>query len=176
MKRLIAVPLLSIAFAAPAFAADQGFYLGANVGQSSTDTYVLGTKTATAFSVLGGYQFMKYLAAELQYNDMGSPKFISGNSFKINGYSASVVGILPFNNQWSIFAKVGYANTKLGSPIDNSKSDVTWGVGGQFNIDRSWGVRLNYDQYKVETKAALFVPSQKATTSVPSIGVLYKFQ
>lgn len=172
MKRIIAAFLLCVALAAPAFAADEGFYLGANVGQSSTDKYPLSTKTGTAFEVLGGYKFMKYLAAEIQYNHLGSPTIEGGPSFNLTGYSAAAVGIYPFNEQWSIFARLGYASTKLGSPIDNSKSDVTWGIGAQFNIDRAWGVRVNYDQYKVETPAPA---SEKATTSVPTIGVVYKF-
>jgi OOP family OmpA-OmpF porin len=121
--------------------------------------------------VLGGYQFMKYVAAEVQYNDLGSPE-AGGTSFKISGYSVAAVGIYPINDQWSVFARLGYASTKLGSPIDNSKSDVTYGIGGQYNIDRAWGVRVNYDQYKVETPDP---GAEKATTSVPSIGVVYRF-
>lgn len=175
MKRIIAAFLLSAALAAPAFAADEGFYIGANVGQSSTDKYPFDTKTGTAFSVLGGYQFMKYVAAEVQYNNLGSPKALDGTKIKIDGYSVAAVGIYPFNDQWSIFAKLGYASTKLGSPVDHSKSDPTWGIGAKFNIDRAWGVRVNYDQYKVETSDAASPPSEKATTSVPSIGVVYKF-
>lgn len=169
MKKTVAALFLSTV-ALSAAAADQGFYVGANVGQSSTDTLSLSTKTGTAFSVLGGYQFMKYVAAEIQYNDFGSPTITGGSSMKINGYSAVAVGILPLNEQWSLMAKLGYASTKLGTPIDKSKSDVTYGIGGQFNIDKNWGVRANYDQYKAENTA-----SQKATTSVLTIGGIYRF-
>lgn len=171
-KKNIAALILCTAFATSAFAADQGFYVGANVGQSSTDTFTLSTKTGTAFSVLAGYQFIKYVAAEIQYNDFGSPT-ATGGSFKINGYSAAAVGILPFNDQWSLMAKLGYASTKMGSPVDVTKSDVTYGIGGQFNIDRNWGVRANYDQYKVGGGAN--TSNQTATTSVFTIGVAYKF-
>jgi len=170
MKKNIAALFLFAAFATSASAADQGFYVGANVGQSSTDTYNLSTKTGTAFSVLAGYQFMKYVAAEIQYNDFGSPTASGGPSIKINGYSAAAVGILPLNDQWSLMAKLGYASTKLGSPVDKTKSDVTYGIGGQYNIDRNWGVRANYDAYSVENNA-----SQKATTSVYTVGFVYKF-
>lgn len=175
MKKIIAASLLSVTFASPALAADQGLYLGANVGQSSTDKYPLSTKTGTAFEVLGGYQFMKYVAAELQYNHFGSPTIQGGESFKIDGYSLTAVGIYPFNEQWSVHARLGYAHTNMGSPVDSSKSDVTWGIGGQYNIDRVWGVRVNYDQYKVESPASASPPSEKATTSVPTIGVVYRF-
>lgn len=170
MKKNIAALLLFTAFAVPAFAADQGFYVGASVGQSSTDTFSLSEKTATAFSILGGYQFMKYVAAEIQYNDFGTIKDTLGTSAKISGYRAVGVGILPLNDQWSLMAKLGYAGTKLGSPVDKTKSDVTYGIGGQFNIDRNWGVRANYDVYSIENNA-----STKATTSVLTIGGVYMF-
>lgn len=172
MKKTIAAILLSTAFAGPALAADQGFYLGVNAGQSSTDTITLSTKTGTAYSIIGGYQFIKYLAAEVQWNDFGSPKLPDGSSPKIDGYSAKVVGIYPFNNQWSIFAKLGYAQVKMGGYVGTSKSDVTYGAGVQYNFDSHWGANLNYDAYSVTGPLPL---SQKATTGVASIGMAYKF-
>jgi opacity protein-like surface antigen len=122
--------------------------------------------------VLGGYQFMKYLAAEIQYDDFGSPTLTGGPSVKINGYSGAAVGILPLNDQWSFLGKFGYASTKLGSLDSTKKSDITYGVGGLYNINHAWRVRLNYDIYKVVNPAPA---SQTATTSVVSAGVVYKF-
>lgn len=171
MKNAFAALLLSTV-AVSAFAADQGFYIGANAGQSSTDTLNLSTKTGTSFSVIGGYQFMKYVAAEIQWNDFGSPTLSTGTSAKIDGYSAKAVGIYPFNDQWSIFGKLGYAHTKMGGTVGSSKNDITYGIGGQYNITRNWGVNVNYDLYAVTGPLPL---SQKATTSVPSVGVAYKF-
>lgn len=172
MKKIIFALLVPAFLATPAFAAEEGFYIGADIGQSSTDTYNLSTKTGTAFSVLGGYQFMKNLAVEVQYNDFGSPSATVGGSFKISGYSAVAVGILPINPEWAVLAKLGYASTKLGSPINSTKSDITYGIAGQYSITPAWGVRLNYDMYTVESAAPA---SQKATTSVLTIGGLYRF-
>lgn len=168
MKKTSFAILLFTAMASSAFAADQGFYLGADIGQSSTDTYSLSTKTGTAFSVLGGYQFMKYVGAEVQYNDFGSPTFSSGPSAKIDGYSAAVVGTLPFDDQWALLGKLGYAHTKVADPVNETKSDVTYGIAGQYNIDPSWGVRLNYDTYKVGSTVS-------AKTNVITVGALYRF-
>jgi OOP family OmpA-OmpF porin len=172
MKKTAIAVLLSTFVAAPAIAADEGFYVGADVGRSSTNYSDLSSKTGTAFSVLGGYQFMKYLAAEIQYNDFGSIKDTGGTSYKINGYSGAAVGIFPFNDQWSLLGKLGYASTKLGNPANTTKSGITYGIGGQYNINQAWGVRLNYDMYKVVIPAPT---SQTATTSVVSAGVVYKF-
>jgi len=172
MKKLVAALLLSTALSAPAFAADQGFYVGLDVGQSSTDTLPLSTKTGTAVSVLAGYQFMKYLAAEIQYNDFGSPTLTNGPSFKISGYSAAAVGILPINEQWAVLGKLGYASTKADSPISKTKSDFTYGVAGQYTLDKNWGFRLNYDQYTVEGAAP---QNPKGTTGVLTVAALYHF-
>ncbi len=170
MNKIIPAVLLA-AFASSAFAADEGFYIGANIGQSSTDK-VMSKKTATAYSLLAGYQFMKYVAAEIQWNDMGSPTLTGGASAKIDGYSAKAVGIYPITSQWSIFGKLGYAHMKMGGIAATSKNDITYGIGGQYNITSNWGVNVNYDMYSVKGPAPL---SQKATTSVPSIGVAYNF-
>ncbi len=171
--KLIAAALLTTAFATPVFAStEMGPYVGLGIGQSSTDTYNLSTKTATAFSIYGGYQFMKYVAAEVQYNDFGSPTAANGTSFKINGYSLAAVGTLPINEQWAVQGKLGYAATKLGSPISNTKNDIVYGIGGQYTVNQMWGVRLAYDMYSVETPAPA---TQKATTSVLWISGLYRF-
>ncbi len=182
MNKKIAVLLLSTAFSASAVAAEEGFYLGANLGQSSTDKLALSTKTGTSFSLIGGYQFMKYVAAEIEWNDMGSPTLAltnpagGGSSAKIDGYSAKAVGIYPFNDMWSIFGKLGYAHMKMGV-VGTSKNDITYGIGGQYNFTTNWGVNLNYDMYSVDGPVAggTVGMTQKATTSVASVGVQYKF-
>ncbi len=183
MKKAFAALFLLPFFTASASAADQGFYIGANIGQSSTDTITMNTKTATGYSLIAGYQFLKYLAAEIEWNDFGSPTIgpgygpavPAGSSDRIDGYSIKAVGIYPFTDQWSVFAKLGYANVRWGGAVNSSKSDLTYGIGGQFNIDRHWGVNLNYDWYKVAGPLQAVGGRQNATVSEPSIGVQYKF-
>ncbi len=170
MKKTIAALLLSTA-AFSAFAADEGFYIGANAGQSRTDAFDLSTNTLSAFAVIGGYQFTRNIAAEILWNDFGSAKLANGTSARIDGYSAKAVGIYPFDETWSVFAKLGYAHAKMGGNLGTSKNDVTYGAGGQYNMNKNWGVNLNYDLYIVTGPAPR---SQNATTKVPSIGLAYK--
>jgi hypothetical protein len=170
MKKTIVALMLSAA-AFSAFAADEGFYIGANVGQSRTDAFELSTNTLTAFSVIGGYQFTKSMAAELLWSDFGSAKLANGTSARIDGYAAKLVGIYPFDDTWSVFAKLGYAHAKMEGNVGTSKDDVTYGAGGQYNMNRNWGVNLNYDIYIVTGPAPR---SQNATTKVPSIGVAFR--
>lgn len=171
-KYVAALSLLTAILSAPAMAAGEGFYVGFDLGQSSTDTLPLSTKTGTAWSILAGYRFTKYVAAEVQYNDLGKPTVTGGPSFKISGYSAAVLGMLPINEQWEVMAKLGYASTKLDTPFGNTKSDFMYGIGAQYNVSANWSGRLLYDQYTVETPAPA---SLKGTTSVIAVSAIYRF-
>ena len=172
MKKIsIAVLLASAAVSTAAFAADQGFYVGGNVGQASTNFTGLTSKTGTAVSVLGGYQINKNFAVEAQYGDFGS----IGNKqpVKITEYGVSAVGMLPFNDQWTGLAKLGFANTSIATtPNKASNSSVSYGLGVQYNVNQQLGVRAGYDAYKVGDTANT---GGTATTSVASVGVVYKF-
>ncbi len=181
MKKIsIAVLLASAAVSSAAFAADQGFYIGANVGQAKLSTTAQinpATTSTTAFSVLGGYQINKYFAVEGQYINLGDFKEGNGTSHTVTGYGATAVGILPFNDQWSAYGKLGYANTTLGNSNTGgaggtSRNAVTYGAGAQYNVNQQLGVRLGYDNYGV---AAGTAGTNTTTIGVISAGVVYKF-
>ncbi|MGA7748640.1 MAG: outer membrane beta-barrel protein [Gallionella sp.] len=176
MKRitLITAGLLFSAAAGSAFAADDGFYVAINVGQASTNTYNLSSKTATAYNGLVGYQFNKYFGAEVQYTGFGSITGQGGGSHDISGYGLNVVGTYPFNDQWSVFLRLGAADTTIktvNNGSDVSRTDVTWGIGGQYNFTPNWGLRVDYDSYGVGSSSNIGT----ATTSLASLGVVYKF-
>ncbi|MGO8753622.1 MAG: porin family protein [Gallionellaceae bacterium] len=171
MKKIISA-LLLLVMAGSAFAADEGVYVAVNVGQSSTDTYALSSKTATGVSGFLGYQFNKYFGLEVQYTDFGSINYHNGSS-NIHGYGIDVVGTYPFDDQWSVFLRVGAADTTIKSVPNNgdvSRNDVTWGVGGQYNFTPAFGIRLDYDSYGVGNGAI-----GNATTGLASVGLVYKF-
>jgi len=78
--------------------------------------------------------------------------------------------LILINEQFSVFAKLGYATTTLdgtGFPSE-SKNDFTFGLGGQFNINQQVGIRLGYDVYKV---GGAVTADQKVT----SIGGVFRF-
>ncbi len=171
-KVLLALSFLTCFAASASASEEQGWYLGASVGQSNTDTFNFSTNTATGYSVLGGYQVMKYFAAEVNWSDLGSPTLTGGTSARIDAYGARAVGIYPFGNMWSVFGKLGYEHTKWGGAVNSSRNDLTYGVGAQYNLDPHWGVNVNYDVYGVRGPAPL---NQTATTSFWSIGAQYHF-
>jgi OOP family OmpA-OmpF porin len=171
MKKIAIAVLLSAFVAAPAVAADM--YVGVNVGSAKIDSSNL--STTTSFALLGGYTFNQYFAAEIAYIDFGSKDYrdpvFGPFSVKSSAWSISGVGSYPFNEQFSVFGKLGIASTSTDtSGSSTSKSDLTYGIGGQFNVNKQIGIRLGYDVYKV-TDAASSTFDQKVT----SIGAVFKF-
>ncbi|HEY1772527.1 MAG TPA: outer membrane beta-barrel protein [Gammaproteobacteria bacterium] len=124
------------AVAGSASAANNGWYVGVDLGQSKYDmvnSYVtsLGqglaedglpnntseSDTATAYGVDVGYQFMRYFAVEGGYVDFGSatgdvnitlaPPGDAHVSFHAKGETLFAVGILPVSDNFSLFGKLG---------------------------------------------------------------------
>lgn len=127
---------LAVATLLAAHTASADFYISANAGISSVDES--GFENATSFQVFGGYQFGRHVAAQVGYVDLGSfdaesnvlsdlgaeyDVTVNDASVEISGTEISVVGILPFSERFS-----GYA--KAGAFIWDSEIDVTVSGGG----------------------------------------------
>jgi OOP family OmpA-OmpF porin len=167
MKKISIALLLSAFIAAPAVAADTGYYAGVNVGSAKID--FPGFETTTSIEVLGGYSFNEYFAAEVAYTNFGSKDYPPSYNVKSDALSLKAVGSFPINEQFSVFAKLGIASTNINDTgYSQSKSDLTYGIGGQFNVNKQVGIRLGYDVYKATDVISL---DQKNT----SVGVVFKF-
>lgn len=180
MKKILAVAILVAVTSAPAFAGETGFYVGANLGQATASgNLVSGLNTShsdTSYSVLGGYQINKNFAAEVQYVDMGQLSQGSATA-KTSGVAVSAVGILPINELFSVFGKLGISNTsvKATNPVLNAtdgKTAVTFGFGAQYDINSALGIRAGYDRYSVGQASP---NGTDGTYAVISAGVVYKF-
>ncbi|MGC2048622.1 MAG: outer membrane beta-barrel protein [Gallionella sp.] len=166
MKKLAVAVLLSAAIAAPAVASDM--YVGVNIGSAEID--LPGASSTTSIALLGGYTFNKNFAAEIAYTDFGSHDYGGGLTLKSSGLSISGVGSYPINEQFSLFAKLGFASTTLdpsGSPTEDD-TDMTYGIGGQFDVNKQVGIRFGYDVYKVGA-------SPSYDEKVMSVGGVFKF-
>lgn len=118
---------------------DDGWYVGANVGQSRakiddakinssllgggfTSTTISDDKHGTGYKVFGGYQINKNFAVEGGYFDLGEfgfnattvPAGTLSGKIKIKGLNLDLVGILPITEKFSAFGRVGatYAESK----------------------------------------------------------------
>lgn len=118
---------------------DDGWYIGANAGQSKakiddpritsdlvdegfTVTGIKDYNSHLGYKLFGGYQFNKYFALEGGYFNLGRfgftaatlpPGELSGN-LKLSGANLDAVGILPFTEKFAAFGRLGYeyADTK----------------------------------------------------------------
>ena len=184
-KPLIAIlALTSAAFALPAAAqmrspALSSAYVGASIGQSefkfdceageSCDT------KDTAWRIFGGYQFSRNFAAEIGYHDFGEAKFTGpGFDEKVEGSAWELVGIgaLPLGNAFSIYGKLGaYYGKFEGGGESDSNTGLTFGIGGQFDVMRNLGLRLEWQRYN-----DMGENDSKADLDVLSFGIVYRFQ
>lgn len=165
MKKIAIATVFSALIASPAIAGDG--YLGVNVGQNKID--VSSVKESTAFGILGGYAYNENLAAEVAYIDLGSAeRNFSTSKLTGNVISIAAVGSLPLNNDFSVFAKLGYAQSKIEVPgISETKSDLTYGIGAQYNASKTVGIRLGYDSFKVGTTST-------KDSALITIGAIFK--
>lgn len=187
MKFIFAFIAGTMLAASPVFAADgTGFYVGAGFGETAievNDVFDVGLKfddSGTTWKVLGGYNFLKYLGAELEYIDAGDAEDKwsfedEGDTLDVeatiglSGWNASAVGILPLGEKFNLFAKLGFivwdADFELRATLrdsggiiideDSEKgtddgTDLSWGIGGGFNFTENFGVRLEYQSFEIE--------------------------
>lgn len=177
MKKIALAVLLSVV-AVPAFASDM--YVGLRGGQAKTNiennTFNNSTLTSTnptGWGVFIGHDFNSNFAFEAEYLNLGEIK-AGTSSAKSTGFSLSGVGSIPLNQNFSLFGKLGFAMI-TGSPggsytgNDMKSRALTYGLGGQFNLGSSVGIRLGWDKYKFNDTGL------NGNASLTSVGALFKF-
>lgn len=172
MKRISAVAMLLATFPLSAFAADSGFYAGGSVGQSSTslDNVTLRKKSDTAFSLLGGYKISQNLGVEAEYLNFGKVSTAMWSA-DISAIAATAVVAIPVYTDFAFYGKLGFAKTTFGyatNGISVSRTTATFGLGGQFKIDPSLGVRVGWDRYAVGDAVS-------GNSDLIAVGIVYKF-
>lgn len=168
MKKIITSVLLSAFIVAPAVAAETPFYLGVKAG--SANKSVTGTsESSSAFGILGGYTFNPNFAVEAGYTDLGK---VQSGLIKFTAFDVGAVGFFPINQQISLYGKLGMASTKEeGGGFSETRSAVTFGLGGQFNVNQAVAVRLGYDRHSFGD-GTIF---KQGDSDLVSVAALFKF-
>ena len=182
--------VVSSAAMAQAKSADQGFYIGAMVGQSDAGDFdCSGLSTCdtkdTAFKFLGGYKINRNFAAEVGYTDLGKITVsVPGVSADIKAQVFELVGVgaYPINQQFSVYGKLGFyhGESKLSGTVaglgsgsaKETNTDLTYGVGVQFNFNPQLGVRGEWQRY---TSVGGDAVGGDSDVDVLSVGVVWKF-
>lgn len=183
MKKIAAVVLLSAVVAAPAFAADEGFYAGITLGSGKPNvTPVTGTALSKSsefiYGGLAGYQFNKNLATEVAFTGVGKVTDVAGNTAKGDAFSLSVVGMLPLSDNFELLGKLGASSAKTTASAGATnqgatRTGLTYGIGAQYSVSQNLGLRFGYDRYPVATLNAGI--KTNANANVLTVGAVYKF-
>jgi opacity protein-like surface antigen len=161
-KKLSATIVLAACAAAtlPAWAADNGAYVGLSAGKADwkADSIngVTGDNSGTAGKVFGGYQFNKNLGLELGYADLGKFGGAGTGSARAHATSLDAVGMVPLGDSaFSAIGRVGVANTRTRTSIagvdsSSSGSNLKAGLGVQYNLSKNAGVRAEWERYRAK--------------------------
>lgn len=171
----IAAAVAALAFAGSAYAQDadneDGFYLGAGVGEFQVDiddfddvpeTIDDYSSDDTAWKAFLGWRSNENLAFELAYINLGKPRDIispdTAVELETDGFAPYIVGTLPFA-AFELFAKAGYlvyetearVTTPLGTvTVDDSGDDFTWSAGLGLTVFETLNLRLEYEMFDVQ--------------------------
>lgn len=152
---LMSAAALTVSTGALAQATVPNFYIGAEVGQGDN------SESDTGFKFFGGYQFHKNIAAEVAYGML-----IDKNSVEVTTIEAVAVGIFPLTPNFSILGKLGVANVDFETPNrSEDKSDLTYGVGVQWDFTRNLGVRATWQAYNADPDDVSYI----------SVGAVWRF-
>ena len=149
IKALLAVllPASLVAFSSPVAAqADAGWYVGAAYGMTSAniDTSSFPGLTiddgSSGFKLYGGFQFNKYLGAEVGYVDFGSFDVTAGSSGDLSAtaYTIAAVGTLPLNESFALYGKAGMwvwkSKSSIPATTGDDGNDVFFGAGVRYKF------------------------------------------
>jgi OOP family OmpA-OmpF porin len=191
LKTALAILGLAAAIGAgPATAQDQGWYLGAHIGQVKAKDACDGAGALglscdnkdTAWRILGGYQLNRNLAFELGYNDGGEVSVSGGGvsvSIEAKLWDLVAVGSWPFTPNFSAYGKLGLyradtdltSDTALIPSASESNTDLTYGIGVRWDFTRNLAVRAEYQIYKDVGGGDI----GESDAEVMSVGVIWRF-
>lgn len=158
-SKLLTATLAAALLGTSAFAAqaqDTGFYAGLGAGQSRVDEGAYDDHD-TALSLFGGYQFHRNFALEGGFTDFGDLRpDVPGADLSVDSVSLTAVGILPFNDRFSGYAKAGvqrwdldHAIPALTGTTKDHGTDPVYGLGLQYRFNDQVALRGEYTRTEV---------------------------
>lgn len=170
MTKIAIAVLISAFVAASAIASDTGIYVGAKLGSVNYAYSNVSNNAQAGFGLFGGYAINENFAVEAEYDSLGGFDSNSG-TIKGSAFGFSGVGFLPFNQQFSLFGKLGIASSTLKDTakpgwvgdFTRNNTGLTIGFGGQVNVSKEVGIRAGIDIY----------PVGDAVSSTSTAGMLY---
>jgi OOP family OmpA-OmpF porin len=180
LKRLMIAASLALG-ASGAYAQETGWYGGLDVGGShvsgiNTDSLDSFDKSDMAFDVNLGYRLNRNFALEGAYTDLGKFHFSSAaagdGDVKPKAVSLSAVGILPLQQNFSLYGKAGIAHTETkGLDASDTKDGLLAGAGVMYDFNRNVYAKAGWDRFDDVGNDA----TGKGHADLYSLGVGYRF-
>jgi OOP family OmpA-OmpF porin len=152
-------------------------YIGGDIGQAKYRDGCNLTANCddndTTWGLFAGYQFNRNFAAEAGYHDLGS---IRAPGAGIDGRAIEFVGVgsLPLTNTFSAYAKLGaYRGELKGLNRSEENTDVTYGLGLQYDLTRNVGLRGEWQRYPKMGGGSF---GAETDVDVLRVGALWRFQ
>jgi OmpA-OmpF porin, OOP family len=180
MKKIATALLLSTVVAAPAFAADAGFYAGVTLGSGRISVpAALGAATKNSDTIYGGlvgYQLDQNWGVEAQYTGIGKFATATGSG-KADALGVTAVGTLPLSDAFSLYGKLGFAQvsgkSSTGTLSNANRTSATYGLGVQYNAAPNVGIRFGWDRFGAAVNKAGV--KQNFDSNVYTVGAVFKF-
>lgn len=120
-----------------------GVYIGLDVGSTKADEL---SGHETSFGGFVGFNFNQNYAVEAAYRHLGTWN-ISNVDLKATQTALSLVATLPLNQQFNIFARMGYNRVNAeanyqGNTISESSNGSFYGFGAGYNFSTNVAARL----------------------------------
>lgn len=170
MKKIVAVALLSVAAALPAYA-ENGSYAGIKAGSASAGFNGLSKSSDTSYGIFLGYQYNRNLAVEGEYVDLGRFSTAAGVTGKSDVWGLSAIGTMPLEGNFSAYGKLGVTRSNTSTSVASGvrRTGVGFGLGGQYDATPMIGIRLGWERYSVG------VVGQNASDDLYSLAAMFRF-
>lgn len=197
MKRIVTTALLTGFVAAPALTANAGAFIAIDLGAGRYSDATVSGGNGESYdnpgfaSIAGGYHFTPNLGIEAAFSVFGDSTAEYPNAtttLKTSVFQVAAVGTYSFNEKFAVFGKLGVAGisaeesgTAAAASLSGNgdSTNFMFGVGGQFNFNQHWGIRLQYEDFgKVKYTPYVFgaaQPEAEYGVSVFSVGGVYNF-
>lgn len=156
-KTLLASSILLLVSTAQA----EGGYIGASIGQTDVDIPTFSDGDSLAFTA--GYRIDKNFAFEASYIDLGEfdDDIAPVWTIKADGFNFAAVGIIPINNTFEVFGKVGMyiwdfsvSEAGFGEFYSSDGNDISFGFGASANLTDQFNLIFEYQKFEVDDQDA----------------------
>lgn len=205
---MLGLVLLGI-FASPyAMAQDSGWYGGLNLGrtQASIDEARIANglmggaaavssmserDTTNGLKLYGGYQLNRNIAIEAGYYNLGKYGFSAttvppgtlDGTIRLRGLNIDLVGIMPLTEKFSVFGRIGAAQTQARdsfsgtgaavvavSSTSRRDTNLKVGLGMEYKLTPAVGVRAEFERYRINDGVG-----NRGDVDMMSVGLVYRF-